>query len=288
MVKVFEGTPEQYYMDGYLKDNLDTAKRIVREDWDVFGVFDGTEGAGKSVLAQQVAKYCDPTLDLSRIVFTPTQFKKAVREAKKYQAIIYDEAYGGLGSRGTMTQVNMTIVKMLTEIRQKNLFLFIVLPSIFDLDKYAAIWRSRFLIHIYADRDFKRGYFAFYNAEQKKLLYLLGKKYYDYNKPRPAFVSNFPNHYTVDELAYKKKKIDSSLNDIDDNRIMVIKTARELRKSVAISLTNTDLRLSDKQLAAILDISVRSINRYLQNYGITDEKELLEEIPLEIAAKQSK
>jgi len=34
MVKVFEGTDEEYYMDGILRSNLDTAKKVVAKDWD--------------------------------------------------------------------------------------------------------------------------------------------------------------------------------------------------------------------------------------------------------------
>ena len=30
-----------FYMDGYLKSNLDTAKRIIKKDWDMLFVYDG-------------------------------------------------------------------------------------------------------------------------------------------------------------------------------------------------------------------------------------------------------
>ena len=211
-MKVFEGTNNEFYMDGYLNANLDTAKRIIRKDLDMVFLVDGSEGAGKSVLAMECAFFCDPTLTLDRIVFTPKEFRKAIIEAKPYEAVIYDEAYTGLSSRATMSLINRTLISMLAEIRQKNLFVFVVMPSFFDLDRYVALWRSRGLLHVYFGDDFERGFFAFYNSDKKKDLYINGKKFYSYSKPKPNFIGRFTNHYVVDEKAYRKKKKESLSN----------------------------------------------------------------------------
>jgi hypothetical protein len=206
MVILFENTKDQYSMDGYLHKNLTTAKIVVKKDWDMLFVVDGIEGGGKSVLAQQMAKYFDYDFNIDKVVFTPTNFEEVVKAANKYSCIVYDEAFAGLSSRAAMSKVNKSLVKMLTEIRQKNLFIIIVLPTFFDLDKYVALWRSRALIHIYKGRGFKRGFFSFYSYDKKKQLYVNGKKYYNYSKPSPNFVGRFRNHYTVDKDEYKKKK----------------------------------------------------------------------------------
>lgn len=212
MPHVYEGTKEQYYMDGYLQDNLDIAKKIIKKDWDMIFAIDGAEGSGKSVLTQQIAKYCDPTFNIDRIVFTPKSLRLAIIESKPYQAIIYDEAYTGLSSRATMSLINRTLVSMLAEIRQKNLFVYVVMPCFFDLDKYVALWRSRVLIHVYTGKNFQRGFFTFFNSDRKKALYMNGKKFYCYSKPKANFHGRFPNHYTVDEKEYKKKKRDSLID----------------------------------------------------------------------------
>ena len=211
-MKVFEDTDQEFYMDGYLNKNLTTAKKIIKKDWDMVIVVDGAEGSGKSVLSQQAAYFCDPTLNLDRIVFTPNEFRKAIIKAKPYQAVIYDEAYTGLSARATMSMINRALVSMLAEIRQKNLFVFVVMPTFFDLDKYVALWRSRALINVYTGDNFERGFFKFFNKSRKKDLYINGKKYYNYNKPDANFIGRFPNHYTVDEVAYKKKKRNSLLD----------------------------------------------------------------------------
>lgn len=200
---------KEYYMDGYLKDNLDVAIRVIKRDLDMVFSIDGGEGAGKSVLTMQCAYYVDPTLTLERVAFTPTEFRHAIINAQPYQSVIYDEAYTGLSSRATMSLINRTLISMLAEIRQKNLFVFVVMPTFFDLDRYVAIWRSRALIHVYFGDDFERGYFAFYNTDKKKDLYINGKKFYGYSKPRPNFSGRFTNYYPIDEAAYRLKKKNS-------------------------------------------------------------------------------
>lgn len=208
---------KDYYMDGYLENAMNTARKVIKKDWDMVFAIDGVEGAGKSVMAQQLGYYCDPTLTNQNIVFTPQQFKKSVMNSKKFQAVIYDEAYTGLSSRATMSLINRTLISMLAEIRQRNLFVFVVMPTFFDLDKYVALWRSRALIHVYTGEDFERGRFAFYNAQKKKELYVNGKKYYSYKLPRPNFIGKFVNFYTVNEEEYRKNKA-SSLTQREESR----------------------------------------------------------------------
>lgn len=207
-MKVMLGDKE-HYMDGYMKNALDTAKKEIKKDWDMIFLYDGNEGSGKSAKALQDAFYCDPTLDITRVVFTPNEFRKAIMEADKFQAVVYDEAYTGLSSRATMSLINRTLIKMLAEIRQKNLFIFVVMPTFFDLDKYVALWRSRALVHVYCRNGFERGYFSFYNSDKKKNLYILGKKFYSYSKVKPNFIGRFTKGYILDEEEYRKKKKES-------------------------------------------------------------------------------
>ena len=207
MVMLFEGTDQQFSMDGYMKKNLDTAKDVIKKDWDMIFVYDGYEGSGKSTKACQDAFYCDQTLTFDRYAFNSKQFKQVVHRAEPYQAVIYDEAYSGLSSRGAMSKINKSLVSMLTEIRQKNLFVFIVLPCFFDLDKYVALWRSRALVHVYTGDKFQRGFFEFYNMDRKKELYIKGKKMYEYYVTKPNFRGRFTKHFPLDMDEYKKLKL---------------------------------------------------------------------------------
>jgi len=261
MVKVFSGTDKEYYIDGYLKSNLETAKIAVDKDWDMVFVVDGYEGSGKSVLAQQVAMFVDPTFNINQIVFTPDTFKEAVLESEKKKAIVYDEAYHGLSSRGAMRKVNRTLIKMLTEIRYKNLFIIIVLPTIFILDKYVAIWRSRALLHVYSPNRFQRGFYTFFNIDKKKELYMNGKKFYSYAKPKSNFIGRFTDHYTVDKEAYKekKRKETSLMNDEED-----VKGNPHLERNQIIHRLKRK-GIGSPDIASICNLTQQRVNQILKN-----------------------
>ena len=238
-----------YYMDGYLETNLIAAKDLVSKDWDMIVLVDGYEGSGKSVLAMQAAYFCDPTLNLDRLCFNPDTFRKAIIEAKKFTAVIYDEAYTGLSSRAAMGRINRALVTMLAEIRQKNLFVFVVMPTFFDLDKYVALWRSRALLHVYVSKSMARGYFMFYSMDRKKSLFVEGKKFYSYYKPDPNFRGRFTNFYPVDEAEYRKKKA-KALSKRETLRAEI-----ELKKELEAELFNRlaeNKNFTDKQKYELL------------------------------------
>lgn len=251
---------EGRYIDGILKDNLDIATDVIKKDFDMVFVIDGMEGAGKSTLAAQVASYVDPTFNIDRIAFTPKEFKEAVLKAKQYQSVLYDEAYGGLSSRATMSRINRTLVKMLTEIRMRNLFVFVVLPCFFDLDKYVALWRSRVLLHVYLKGKYERGRFMFFNIDKKKALYMCGKKYYSYAKPAANFYGTFVSFFPIDKKEYKKRKILATKTEEEELKEVAI-IAKEIKRDITENLEH--LKLTNKQKAAVLSISDRTIYRYL-------------------------
>ena len=201
--------PKSKLIDPIVREELDKVKHKVLtkdQDWQV--IVDGEEGVGKSVLAQQIARYLDDDFNINNITFTSDDFIKAIKDpnTKKGSAIILDEAFSAANSRASMTEVNRSLIGVATEMRQKNLIIIIVLPSFFDLDRYFALWRCRALFHLYFDDHENRRYIIF-PKRQKKNLYLHGKKGYNYSKPRSPYPPLVFDHvYTVDEDAYRLKK----------------------------------------------------------------------------------
>lgn len=263
---------KDFYMDGYLQENLDTAKRVIRQDWDFVFLVDGRERSGKSVLAQQAAKFCDPTFDINRIVFTHKEFREKVDAAEPYTAIVYDEAYNGLSSRETMGRVNKALVKKMATIGQKNLFIFVVMPTFFDLDKYVALWRGCALLHIYTGDDFERGYFAFWNYDKKKDLYIYGKKFYSYGCVKPNFYGRFLNDYTVDEKEYRKRKADAEKAHEEG----LEEPEKELDEKKAMEwlkerLLTVDIKLRNEDKAKLLGVSEMTYYRWKQNNENNEE-----------------
>ncbi len=213
----------EYHMESRLKNNLDNTVKDVLEkkDKDCFIVVDGAEGSGKSTLALQIGKYVDPTLDLKRVVFDAETFREQVLKAKKNQCIIFDEAFNGLSSRASLSAMNKVLIGLMMQMRQKNLFIIMVLPTFFLLERYAAIFRTKALVHVYESRGI-RGYFRVYNRKLKKLLYLIGKKDYSYNHKsvRTRFYGRFYGKFALGddriEKQYRKKKekaLESTSND---------------------------------------------------------------------------
>ena len=169
-----------------------------------------------------------------------------------------------------MSLINRTLITMLAEIRQKNLYVFVVMPCFFDLDKYVALWRSRALIHVYTGKNFERGYFAFYNVDKKKDLYILGKKFYSYSNPKPNFIGRFTNFYPVDEKEYRKKKRNSLLRKEQQT------TTNECSDEATQIIFNRLLKIEDKipvkvklELLGWSETTFyRKIKEYKENEGV--------------------
>lgn len=253
------------YYDGYLKQNLDVMKKVIKKDWDMTILIDGIEGGGKSVLGLQVGYYLDPTLNLDRVVFTAEEFKKAVIKAEKYQVIIFDEAFRGLSSRSAMSETNKKIVEMLAEIRQKNLYIIIICPTFFDLDKFAALWRSRILLHVYTSTNFERGYFRFFNYQRKKNLYVNGKKFYNYSCGKPNFIGRFSSACPLNQEEYRNKKY-SALQ----NTKAIEEPKYKLQRNALIFELNQVVGFSQVKISEILnkygfDFTNQGINAIVSN-----------------------
>lgn len=203
---------ENPFIDSIVKSELDKVKeRVLKKDRDYVAVYDGEEGVGKSVLAMQHARHLDPNFNLDHVVFTADDFIKIIKDSKtkKGTAIVLDETFNAANSRASLTEINRSMIALATEMRQKNLFILLVLPSFFDLDRYFALWRSRALFHVYFTPDEDRHYIIF-PKDAKKLLYLSGKKTYNYNYPKSPFPpSKFFNQYVVDEDDYRAKKAEA-------------------------------------------------------------------------------
>jgi len=183
-IDIIQSKPKMVY--GFTLDSQ--SSWYITEDYIV------THNSGKSTLALQMGKYVDPTLNLSRVVFDAETFRAAILKAKKGQCVIFDEAFTGLSSRASLSGVNKTLISLMMQIRQKNLFVIIVLPTFFLLDKYVALFRSRALIHVYECKK-KRGYFKVYNQKKKKLLYLLGKATYSYSGAKWSIKTRFKGRF---------------------------------------------------------------------------------------------
>lgn len=189
MVEFFDTVANKsisYYMDKKLVKMFDKLRegRMKNKNEDRVYIVDGRERTGKSSFAFQMAKYINPNFSDIDICLTSEDFLKRIKTAEKGTVVVFDEAFRGLSSKSSRSKVNKAIVEALMEVGQRNLIIFIVLPTLFLLEIYAAVFRSEALFHIYKMKTGERA-FKIYNYMKKKLLYLRGRqKYFSYSLPK--------------------------------------------------------------------------------------------------------
>lgn len=274
-----EWIEKDFYLDGYIKSNLDLGLEQLYDDFDQVWFIDGGEGEGKSDMAAQYGYYVNPEETrhtfLDRFCLSAEEFDKVILEAKQYDAIVLDEAFGGMSASGSMGRINRVLQRRFTEIRAKNLFIFIVAPSFMDIMRYFAIWRSKCLLHVYLGKERKRGFAAFYGTQKKRKLYILGKKqFYNYRVVAPDFTFRFIKqmHKCFDREKYLEKK------KLITNRVVQTqqeeredKIRNKKRELVAFFLKNLEKignPLTPQQKEAVFGYTLRNIQR------ITKESEV--------------
>lgn len=203
----YEGRTENVHE--WLYDNVNDMRNIQTNDRDIFVIVDGRERVGKSVLAQVIGWIASRgTLTLKNICLTAEEFADRVTNCDKGDVIIFDECYLGMSSSDAMRRYNRMIKQLVVTCGQKNLFVILVLPSVFDINKYMALHRADALIHAFEHKR-RRGFFAYYDHKKLRYIYMKGKQYYSYTRIKPNFTGWFKNFYAVDEDAYRSKKLEA-------------------------------------------------------------------------------
>src|SRR3990167_7310560 len=269
-----DGIPTNLYVDERLLNAIETKikKRIQRKDQDLVWIIDGKERSGKSTFAIQLAKILDPKFNLSKICMTPEEFTKAVIKAKKGDCIVYDEAFTGLSSSGSLTEINRMLVSLMMEMGQKNLYILIVLPTFFMIDRYVALFRAHGLFHVY-EKQGKRGFWTFFNDKKKNFLYLTGKKYFSYNKPKSRTMGRFTSQYAVNEEDYRDKKRKTLNKKSRLTKYQVIMGQR----NALICLLYTKFNLNQSQISDLFKEVGYTLARNTISEIITDFKNALKE-----------
>ena len=205
----------------------------------------------------QIGRALDPTLNLKRVVFSPDEFREAVYKAKKGECIIYDEAFTGFSSRSSLGVINRVLVSLSMQMRQKNLFVIIVLPTIFLLDKYIALFRAKALIHVYESKG-RRGYFRIYNYKLKKLLILLGQKTFSYQNKlvRTNFRGRFYGKFALGEEKieedYRKRK-DKALRESEKSPMTSQQVKFKEQRDLMLYLLRNRTGMSYREISSVLD-----------------------------------
>jgi hypothetical protein len=257
------------WLDGYVMEWMEHAKKAVDKNWDYVVLIDGVEGSGKSGLAMTCAYYLDKSFSHERVVFTPEQFIEAVDKSSPGQAIVWDEfVLGGL-SDDALKEIQTTVIKKLVTIRKKRLYIFLVIPYLFMLRTYFAVGRTRLLIHTHSLDGLARGYYRLYNYDAKKKLYFRGKKFYDYavvGSTKHGMFGNAQKWNFMDWVAYEQKKDEATetiqVGGKTDNKY------REAFKEMLFLWKNNMLPHNQKLLSEATGISQNTLTRMMGDIAI--------------------
>jgi len=170
---------------------------------------------GKFRIVETIKPKTKVRFGMENIVFTPEHLmKKADKLFKKYgpnQVILYDEGKSGLDSENAMKSINKAMTEFMQRCRVYHHIIIIVLPNFFKLHEDYAVARSLFLIDAFADTNFNRGYFNFYNELQKEKLFYFGKRLLGvrarYSAARESFWGRFTKWIPVDKQEYDDAKM---------------------------------------------------------------------------------
>lgn len=268
MVKFYDPIEKcdfSYHLNNSLKSKWDGLREgsLAKRGEDRVYIVDGRERWGKSTFTFQQAKYLDRSFNIDRICFTPDQFLDQIRNAPEGSVVVFDEAFRGLSSKASQSRVNKKIVEAMMEMGQRNLIVFIVLPTFFLLELYAAVLRTNALFHIYKDKKGRRR-FRIYNYRQKSLLYRVGKKKgFDYGFPKVRIRGIFFSKFPINKKLYDKKKLDTFRGISDFERAGMIDKYLEKYHKMIYAFRNShklsEMKTKKRLKAYGIDISATNI-----------------------------
>jgi hypothetical protein len=264
------------YFGGYIKKVLDDLKDLVSHEWDGVILTTGDEGDGKTTLNKLMAWYIDPKITIADVAFNAQQFELAVEQADEHSSILWDESDDLSGHWASI--MIQTLKRKFKRIRSKHLFIWLVTPTFFDMNKYWAIHRARCLFHVYAqpqrdkEGNFKanRGRVRFFNKDKKRLLYFSGVKTWNMYAINPDFRDAFtkiPKDYPISNKEYEDKKdLATKMVTVNENnksnpqnirRIIIERLPRWLDNN------RQKRKITTRDFAWILDVNERTIDNDL-------------------------
>ena len=253
------------YLDGFIYRSFTKAKKIMERKEVYLPVLgSGYPGTGKTTLFINLATFCDPTFTEKRVYFKPQDFIDALKKASPLQAYLLDEGYEGLSTAQIRKKVGRTLKLVLNIIRKKRLYIFIIIPDFFDLNKSTATFLTRWLFHCYEKTFGEIGQTALFDRDKKRELYMKGKRFGDYDCVKADAVATFTKAIpkTFNWITYNKakdeyiKELDLEESDSDSGyksqRNELIKHCRFHHKE------------SSEEIGELIELSTRQVQRIIK------------------------
>lgn len=252
------GEQDELYIDENLHKNVrDIQNAVLNRGWDYPAIVCGFCGVGKSTFAQGFCKALDNTFNIDRICFTAQEFVEKTSTGTKGQAFMLDESFADLNSKASSSPDFIKIINHLQLIRQRGLYLILILPDFFSLSKNVAIFRANHLFVVYHD-NYQRGRFCAFDRDRKRTLYLKGKQFLNYQCVPPNFRGRFTKKWVVSEELYEKRKYEHLISQSGGERNSNVRASRQRDKILAYC--KLILNLPTEKLSEICVMSNHLVN----------------------------
>ena len=299
-----------FSMDGYLVENIAGVPRHLKRDWDCVGIVSGSGKVriAKSTMAMQCAyfvawlqaggKMClkrnnsdygkvlkSPTEEikfgLDHVCFDVETLMKKGHDFPHSSVLVYDEGREGLDAKSTMMSINRTMERFMDQCGVYNHFLIIVLPDFFSLNKSFATARSNFLINVYHDENYKRGFFSFYAERKKEQLYVFGRRllgnFARYTATEPDFRGTFTKWMPFDKDIYDGLKRKALSKVRLGKRDLNIARQRDIILYLYKNLKNKSSRELEGEIFNEFGVKISSsvIRKSIEHALVVKEKKML-------------
>lgn len=265
-----EGYEKKLYIADTLAMNLERVKHsVLKGGWDYVCVVSGLPGVGKSTFAQALAKFLDPTFNVDRICFTGREFRDKTVQGSIGQAYVLDESFADMNTSLSKDPDFIATVNHMQLIRQKNLFIILVLPDFFSLSKNIAIFRASHLFIPYSV-DYTHGDVAVFDRETKRELYIKGKQFLNYQAVQPNFRTDFQMGWFVDEEIYKQRK---EQHLIEQSKVKEKGAKASNQRNLLCYLLHKETKMTLKQIATAVYSTEDAVKQW-HSEGVTRFKEL--------------
>ncbi len=275
------------YIDETLAKNLDVIAKKIVNDMTFLGIISGHDmvGDGKTTCLTQVGTYLTNkinelhgvhnTFTDENMCFNSDELFETSFKLPGLSVVALDEG-DDLTTHG-MKELAVKIKRYFRKCRQLNQILILILPSFFELPKFYALSRSHFLIDVQFKGEYERGYFKFYGPIAKKLLYLKGKKEWNYDAHKSDFHGRFFSSYTFfpdlqgSITRYKERKYQDMVDDSKDNKP---KTQEQLIREANIRIFHRlkeIQELTHTELSKIFNISTKTCTRWSKEAPVSLE-----------------
>lgn len=278
---IFPDGSHVYYHPDLLLNLLDM-KKSNKGDRDTVLLMGGYTGSGKSVLGMQICKFFNPHFNIENIVYDHKKLIDIGWSLPSGSAILYDEAGESAASfQGANKRVSR-LQNFLRVIRQKNHYIVLIMPDLWEFKTAIATQRADAYILVYEaeNKNYKRhdpvsqptqrGHFAFYNRKKLRELYVLGKKFHNYpSKIQMDFGGDFSNRYVVSEDEYRKKKLENSIAMMEEEEDKARKIPKGcIPMSLVAKKLSKDRAWTNKEIADFLSVNEKYVSSMISGKKI--------------------